>query len=134
VGAVLPALKRMIRVEALFRSAEALLPPHECGGSHHESSGAPTGALLIPRLRSPGRPGQAGRHFCLGVEVCNGEFGRADGRTTDPSTTLGMTKGGVAFSVEIGLRMRGTAGPSTTLRSGRDDTSVWLLCFVMGEG
>jgi hypothetical protein len=32
----LPALKRRIKVEALFRSAEALLPPHECGGSHHE--------------------------------------------------------------------------------------------------
>jgi hypothetical protein len=25
----------MIDVETLSRSAEALLPPHECGGSHH---------------------------------------------------------------------------------------------------
>jgi hypothetical protein len=33
-----PALKRMIRVETLFRSAEALLPPHECGGSHPVAS------------------------------------------------------------------------------------------------
>ena len=32
----LPALKRVIRVETLLRSAQALLPPHECGGSHHE--------------------------------------------------------------------------------------------------
>jgi hypothetical protein len=29
----LPALKRMIQVEALLRSAKALLPPHKCGGS-----------------------------------------------------------------------------------------------------
>jgi hypothetical protein len=40
-GPVLPALKRMIKVEALSRSAEALLPPHECGGSHHESRSFP---------------------------------------------------------------------------------------------
>jgi hypothetical protein len=30
----LPALKRVIRVETLSRSAKALLPPHKCGGSH----------------------------------------------------------------------------------------------------
>ncbi len=30
----LPALKRMIKIEVLSRSAEALLPPHKCGGSH----------------------------------------------------------------------------------------------------
>jgi hypothetical protein len=30
----LPALKRVIRVETLSQSAEALLPPHKCGGSH----------------------------------------------------------------------------------------------------
>jgi hypothetical protein len=34
-----PALKRMIKVETLSRSAQALLPPHKCGGSHHESHG-----------------------------------------------------------------------------------------------
>jgi hypothetical protein len=33
-----PALKRMIKIEILFRSAEALLPPHECGGSHPVAS------------------------------------------------------------------------------------------------
>jgi hypothetical protein len=32
-----------------------------------------------------------------------------------------MTKGWVALSVEIGLRMMGTADPSTSLRFGRDD-------------
>ena len=32
----LPALKRVIRVETLSRSAQALLPPHKCGGSHHQ--------------------------------------------------------------------------------------------------
>ena len=37
----LPALKRVIKVEILSRSAEALLPPHECGGSHHESHNFP---------------------------------------------------------------------------------------------
>jgi hypothetical protein len=40
-GLVLPALKRMIKVEALSQSAEALLPPHECGGFHHESRSFP---------------------------------------------------------------------------------------------
>jgi hypothetical protein len=30
-----PALKRVIKAD-LFRSAEALLPPHKCGGSHRE--------------------------------------------------------------------------------------------------
>jgi hypothetical protein len=30
----LPALKRVIRIETLSQSAKALLPPHECGGSH----------------------------------------------------------------------------------------------------
>ena len=30
----LPALKRVIRVEALSRTAKALLPPHKCGGFH----------------------------------------------------------------------------------------------------
>jgi hypothetical protein len=29
-----PALKRVMRVESRSRSAEALLPPHKCGGSH----------------------------------------------------------------------------------------------------
>src|SRR6202041_3370831 len=28
--------KRVIRVETLSRSAKALLPPHKCGGSHHQ--------------------------------------------------------------------------------------------------
>jgi hypothetical protein len=32
----LPALKRVIRVETLSQSAKALLPPHKCGGSHHQ--------------------------------------------------------------------------------------------------
>jgi LPS sulfotransferase NodH len=96
-------------------------------------SGGPRGAPQIPRLRSD-------------------------------------DKGSVAFSVEVGFWMRGTAGPSTALpriscgiwwrlmhfmrpslrkgahvnlssapwqeiriRSGRDDTSVWGLRFVMGD-
>jgi hypothetical protein len=29
-----PALKRVIRVETLSKSAKALFPPHKCGGSH----------------------------------------------------------------------------------------------------
>jgi hypothetical protein len=32
-----------------------------------------------------------------GLGVCYGEFGRAEGRTADPSTTLGMTKGTAAL-------------------------------------
>ena len=31
-----PALKRVIRIETFSRSAKALLPPHKCGGSHHQ--------------------------------------------------------------------------------------------------
>jgi hypothetical protein len=37
----LPALKRMIKVTTLSRRAKALLPPHKCGGFHHESHGFP---------------------------------------------------------------------------------------------
>jgi hypothetical protein len=67
------------------------------------------------------------------LRVCYGEFGRAEGRTADPSASLGMTKGTAAPSVEIGLWMRGTAGPSAPLRSGRDDNSVWVLRVCYGE-
>jgi hypothetical protein len=104
------------------------------------------------------------------LRVCHGEFGRAEGRTADPSTSLpriscgswwrcrtscafplqkgahaalsseawqeirvGMTKGRGVPPVEIGLWIRGTAGPSTSLRSGRDDTSVWVLRVCSGE-
>ena len=44
-----PALKRMIKVATLSRSAEALLPPHECGGFHHESAGFP----VLTQTRKP---------------------------------------------------------------------------------
>ena len=50
-GPALSAIKRMIKVEALSRSAEALLPPHECGSSHHESRGFPV--LTQPVKRPP---------------------------------------------------------------------------------
>ena len=33
--------KSMIKVETLSQSAQALLPPHECGGFHYESAGFP---------------------------------------------------------------------------------------------
>jgi len=39
----------MIKVETLSRSAEALLPPHECGGFHHESAGFP----VLTQTRKP---------------------------------------------------------------------------------
>jgi hypothetical protein len=59
VAVGLPALKRSIKVEALSRSAKALLPPHECGGSHHESRSFPVvtqtlvfGILLGCRARA----------------------------------------------------------------------------------
>jgi hypothetical protein len=47
----LPALKRRIKVEALSRSAEALLPPHKCGGSHHQSRGFPVVTQGLKSLR-----------------------------------------------------------------------------------
>src|SRR3984957_13447708 len=67
------------------------------------------------------------------VRVCYGELGRAEGRTADPSASLGMTKGRAGSSVELGLWMRGTAGPSASLRSGRDDNSVWVVRVCYGE-
>jgi hypothetical protein len=39
----------------------------------------------------------------------------------------GMTKERGVLSVRIALWMKGTAGPSTALRSGRDDTSIGAL-------
>ena len=44
-------------------------------------------------------------------------------RTADPSAALGMTKGRVALSLSVHWLMERTAGPSTSLRSGRDDNS-----------
>jgi hypothetical protein len=50
----------------------------------------------------PLRFAPVGMTLPFGVKVLDGEFGTADGRTADPSTAL---------------------------RSGRDDTSVWGLRF-----
>src|ERR1700733_343485 len=80
---------------------------------------------LIPRV-VPGRgPSVRGG---LGGET----FPREVRGTADPSTAVGMTKGRVALPFDTGYWDRGTAGPSTSLRSGptagrdrRDDTSVW---------
>ncbi len=49
------------------------------------------------------------------------EFARAGRETADPSASLGMSKGTVALSFGIGCWINATAGPSTALRSGRDD-------------
>ena len=57
----------------------------------------------------------------LGSRLGTGVFGWEEGRTADPSASLGMTKGRGALSGKVGSWMKGTAGPSTTLRSGRDD-------------
>jgi hypothetical protein len=102
-----------------------------------------------------------------------GAFGRTEGRTADPSTTLPRISCGTwwrwytscAFPLQKGahaalsnaawqeIRVRfgrddkgegsssirsrivdgRTAGPSTTLRSGRDDNSVWVLKAWYGE-
>jgi hypothetical protein len=53
--------KRVIRVEALSRSAKALLPPHKCGGSHHE-------------FRSFSFPGRLRKNSCF---VSGHDFSRA---------------------------------------------------------
>jgi hypothetical protein len=47
--------------------------------------------------------------------------------------SVGMTKGRVALSRKIGLWLKGTAGPSTTLRFGRDDTSVYRIAGLLGR-
>jgi hypothetical protein len=46
----LPALKRTIRVETLSRSAEALLPPHKCGGSHPGTASSRAEYVAFRRL------------------------------------------------------------------------------------
>ena len=70
----------------------------------------------------------------LGVGVWYGRFGKAEGRTADPSTTLRSGRddkgGGGAFSVRVwderfGKAEGRTADPSAPLRSGRDDNFVW---------
>src|ERR1019366_1291890 len=54
LGFSLPALKRVIKAN-LFRSAEALLPPHKCGGSHREDTpgftSCPTARVWEQNLR-----------------------------------------------------------------------------------
>ena len=45
---------------------------------------------------------------------------------------VGMTKGRGAVSVEIRLWVSGTADPSTTLRSGRDDKGERALSVGIG--
>ncbi len=37
-----PSAKAHRRGRGFFRSAEALLPPHECGGSHQDAEAAAT--------------------------------------------------------------------------------------------
>jgi len=54
-------------------------------------------------------------------------FPRKVRRTAGPSALLGMTKGRVALPFGFVIGIEGTAGPSTSLRFGRDDTSVWGL-------
>jgi hypothetical protein len=49
-------------------------------------------------------------------------------RTADPSAALGMTKERTALT-ESACWMEGTAGPSTSLRSRRDDNSFVTLTF-----
>jgi hypothetical protein len=49
--------------------------------------------------RTAGPSTSVGMTLLFGVEVCKGRFGKSEGRTADPSTTL---------------------------RSGRDDNSVWV--------
>ena len=51
----LPALKRVIRVETLSQSAKALLPPHKCGGSHHQFGQDSLSAVPFDRLRRQSR-------------------------------------------------------------------------------
>ena len=40
----LPTLKRVIRVKTLSQSAQALFPPHKCGGSHSSTTSPGTAA------------------------------------------------------------------------------------------
>jgi hypothetical protein len=55
----------------------------------------------------------------LDVGVFYGKFGRSEGRTADPSATLGMTKGRLVFTSALFNGIEGTAGRhSATLRPG----------------
>jgi hypothetical protein len=48
-----------------------------------------------------------------------GKFGRAEGRTADPSASLGMTKGRAVLSVDIGEWLREQEGPDVFSNSHR---------------
>jgi hypothetical protein len=58
--------------------------------------------------------------------VWDWKLGKAEGRTADPSATLGMTKGRVVFSGKVGEWLKETAlgFGSTAGRDRRDDNSV----------
>jgi hypothetical protein len=59
-----------------------------------------------------------------GLGVCYGEFGRAEGRTADPSTTLGMTKGTAALPFRFDSADDERQVLPLRHAPGRDDTSV----------
>jgi hypothetical protein len=60
------------------------------------------------------RSGRDDNSVCA-LRVCYGGFGKSEGRTADPSASLGMTRGSAVLSGETGLWMRGTAGHSASL-------------------
>jgi len=43
-----PALKRIFLMARVFRSAKALLPPHECGGCHQDAGEGEASASRAP--------------------------------------------------------------------------------------
>jgi len=73
------------------------------------------------------RSGRDDNSVCA-LRVCYGGFGKSEGRTADPSASLGMTKGSAVLSGEIGLWMRGTAGPSASgmLTRDRNTDELWV--------
>jgi hypothetical protein len=80
--------------------------------------------LQIPRLRSPGFPvklvGVGEPHAAFLTESRTGSRGWSHVQ----EIRVGMTKWRVAAWVRAESGMDGTAGPSTPLRSGRDDNFV----------
>ena len=59
----------------------------------------------------------------LGVEKSSGRRAEKTKRSKK-SQALGMTKGTATLPCQIGCQIEITAGPSTALRSGRDDNFV----------
>ena len=74
-----------------------------------------------------------GWELCLDVGVWYWKFGRTEGRTADPSASLGMTKGRVVFSGNVGEWLKETALRFGST-AGRDRLDENSFCSQKSKG